>query len=223
MSRSIRSWLPPLFACLLVCPSLAFAQEPPSLPPDVKEASRLEREAIREAERRAAEARAERERRAREAEASRRRREELRERNSPEALARKEARENYYRTRRLQGFLKDLREFGRQAFDLRTLRFAPMSKIWAVRDLDRRSRNLEKKTQDILKFIDSGSDAPELEVGSLPTESLDKRLNRIAGLAQGLVPQIIELTTGDLLDVALQREVRRNLYLMRAFVRDLPE
>ncbi len=40
-------------------------------------------------------------------------------------------------------------------------------------------------------------------------------------LSRRLVPRIITLTTGDLLDLTLQREVRRDLFLMLALSHDL--
>jgi hypothetical protein len=140
---------------------------------------------------------------------------------SPEGRARAEARENYYRALRLDGFQKDVEKFHRQAAELHALRFAPMSERWAKQDLERLSKDLEKATEKLLKFIDSGSDAPEIEVGPLPAERVETRLRRLAWTVNRLVPRIVQLTTGDVLDLELQRDVRVDLFVIRALSHEL--
>ena len=122
---------------------------------------------------------------------------------------------------RLDSFLKDVVQFEAHVFGLSVLSFAPLDEIWAMQDVRRRARDLEEKTERLLDFIDSGRDAPKLVVGKLPEESLDRRIGRIDRLSGRLIPRIITLTTGDLLDLTLQREVRRDLFLMLALSHDL--
>ena len=207
MLYSIRTWLLPLLAVVVLFPGLALAHG------DLQE-TRAERR------RRATEA-AEKRTRERDREDSARRLAGWLNSISPEARAREEARENYYLVLRLDSFLKDVIQFEAHVFSLSVLSFAPLDEIWAIQDVRRRARDLEEKTERLLDFIDSGSDAPKLVVGTLPEESLDRRLGRIDRLSRRLIPRIITLTTGDLLDLTLQREVRRDLFLMLALSHDI--
>ena len=207
-----------LAALLLVIAPPTFAQQTQQTEKERAEAE--EREEREEARRREAErAAAERKRRLREERDLDLKR--WLERVSPEGRARAEARENYYRALRLDGFLKDVEKFHRQAVELHALRFAPMSERWAKKDLERLSKDLEKATEKLLKFIDSGSDAPEIEVGPVPAERVETRLRRLASTVNRLVPRIVQLTTGEVLDLKLQRDVRVDLFVIRALSHEL--
>ena len=77
-------------------------------------------------------------------------------------------------------------------------------------------------TERLIKFIDYGIDPPPIQIAPLPSESLEFHLRRLARMTNRLLPRVIELTTGDLLDLNMQREVRRELALMKALARGLP-
>ncbi len=134
----------------------------------------------------------------------------------------KEAREHYNRKIRLNDFLKDVDKFQRVAVDVRACMYSPMSESWAARDLEKHSEELEKMTERLIKFIDYGIDPPPIQIAPLPSESLEFRLRRLARMTNRLLPRVIELTPGDLLDLNMQREVRRELALMKALARGLP-
>ena len=83
----------------------------------------------------------------------------------------KEAREHYNRKMRLDSFLKDVdNKFRRVAVELQACAYSPMSEGWAVKDLEKRSKEFEKMTEQIRKFIDYGIDPPPVEVAPPPNE-----------------------------------------------------
>ena len=49
------------------------------------------------------------------------------------------------------------------------------------------------------------------------------RINGIAALSRNLVPRSVELTTGDLLNLGVQSEVRYDLFVMRQMIRSLED
>lgn len=156
--------------------------------------------------------------RRREAEERRRRAEEMFPERTP---TEKEAREHYNRKLRLSDFLKDVDKFQRVAAAVRACAFAPMSEAWAVKDLEKHSKEFEKMTERLRKFIDYGIDPPTVEVAPLPDESMESRLRRLVRMTNRLVPRIIKLTTADILDLRLQRGVRQDLAMMKVLSRAL--
>ena len=130
---------------------------------------------------------------------------------------------NYYRTMPLLRFLDDVIDFSLEVRAVHALRFAPMEEPWAIRDRDRRTDKLEDRIQDVIDFIDLGWDVPDPELEPLPTEGTMSRINRIAALSRNLVPRVVDLTTGDILDLGVQREVRHDLFVMRQMIRSLQD
>ena len=82
---------------------------------------------------------------------------------------------------------------------------------------------LEDRVQDLIDFIESGWDVVEPDLEPLPAESTASRINLIVGLTLSVVPRVIDLTTGDLLDLGMQGEVRRDLFVMRQMIRSLQD
>ncbi len=142
---------------------------------------------------------------------------------TPEARANRETIENYYVKLRLRRFLDDLIDFSLQVRAIHAFRFAPMSDPWVIRDLERRVDKLDDRTEDLIDFIDWGWDLPEPDLERLPVESDMSRINGIAALSRNLVPRIVELTTGDLLNLGVQSEVRFDLFVMRQMIRSLQQ
>ena len=132
-----------------------------------------------------------------------------------------EAREHYNRKLRLNDFLKDVDKFERAAVRVRACAFSPMSENWAVKDLEKHSNEFEKMTEQLRKFIDYGLDPPPVEVAPLRNESLESRLRRLATMTNRLIPRMVTLTTGDILDLEMQRGVRQELASLTALGRAL--
>ncbi len=196
-------------------------QKPKQEKKEVPEETDREIERREEAER-LAEEREEARVRRREAEERRRRAEEMfPESTYYEERDLKEAREHYYRKIRLDSFLNDVDKFQRVAVAVRACAFAPLSEAWAVKDLEKHSKEFEKMTERLRKFIDYGIDPPTVEVPPLPDESLESRLRRLVRMTNRLVPRIIKLTTADILDLKLQRRVRQDLAMMKVLSRAL--
>ncbi len=142
---------------------------------------------------------------------------------TPEARANRETIENYYVKLRLWRFLDDLIDFSLQVRAIHAFRFAPMSEPWAIRDLERRVDKLDDRTEDLIDFIDWGWDLPEPDLVPLRVESDISRINGITAMSRNLVPRIVELTTGDLLNLGVQSEVRYDLFVMRQMIRSLED
>ncbi len=98
-----------------------------------------------------------------------------------------------------------------------------MSEPWAIRDLERRVDKLDDRTEDLIDFIDWGWDLPEPDLVPLRVESDISRINGITAMSRNLVPRIVELTTGDLLNLGVQSEVRYDLFVMRQMIRSLED
>ncbi len=130
---------------------------------------------------------------------------------------------NYYRTMPLLRFLDDVIDFSLQVRALHALRFAPMEEPWAIQDLERRRDKLGDRIQDVIDFFDLGWDLPDPELEPLAAASAMSRINQIAALSRNLVPRVVDLTTGDILDLGVQREVRCGLFVMRQMVRSLQD
>lgn len=215
MFRSFQSCLLPLVALALLCPGTAYGQDPPP-PPDLPPGSTgnpLDRELAEEE-------------RARERAVESNRRADLARLGvsiTPEARANRETIENYYVKLRLWRFLDDLIDFSLQVRAIHAFRFAPMSEPWAIRDLERRVDKLDDRTEDLIDFIDWGWDLPEPDLVPLRVESDISRINGITAMSRNLVPRIVELTTGDLLNLGVQSEVRYDLFVMRQMIRSLED
>lgn len=134
---------------------------------------------------------------------------------------RKEAREHFNRKLRLNDFLKDVDRFQRAAVRVRACAFSPMSRNWAVKDLEKHSKEFEKMTEQLRELIDYGLDPPPVEVAPLRNESLENRLRRLARMTNRLIPRMVTLTTGDILDLEMQRSVRQELASLTALGRAL--
>ena len=136
--------------------------------------------------------------------------------NSPLTLNVDEAegRELLFRGMRLDRFLKDLEQLRLDVRALRALRYAPMSEPWAIRDLGHRAREIENAADRLLDFVQDGSD-PKIEV-LLPEESLARCLRRLSRVTNRMLPRIVYLTTGDILDIGLYRQVVSYLAQIRS-------
>jgi hypothetical protein len=125
-----------------------------------------------------------------------------------------EGREMLFRGRRLAGFLKEVEQLRADVRALRALRYAPMSEPWAIRDLARRAKDLENMADRLLDFVEDGSD-PEIEV-FLPEENLAACLRRLSRVTRRLIPRVVALSTGAILDVSLYRYVVASLAQIRS-------
>ena len=113
--------------------------------------------------------------------------------------------EMLFRGRRLAGFLREVEQLRLDVRAMRAFRYAPMSEPWAIRDLARRARDLEEMADRLLDFVQDGSD-PEIEV-LLPEEDLAACLRRLSRVTRRLIPRVVALTTGAILDVSLYQDV----------------
>jgi hypothetical protein len=121
------------------------------------------------------------------------------------------------RQARVNGFLKDLEKFRRLGLEIASYRSAPTLEPSVIRDLDSSSRELRKATDKIIEFVDWGFDYPPARVVRTSEGSLPDRLIEVGAMVEQVLPRVIELTTGHVLDLGLHREIRLELFEIKAF------
>ena len=109
---------------------------------------------------------------------------------------------------RLRFFVRKIEEF---ALQIEELYYASVSEDWSKDDLDRRSKDLAKTTDQLRDFVDFKSDPPQINVLPLPEENLTQRIQQLVNLSGRLVPNIISVALGDSVDLNLLNQVRDDL------------
>ena len=114
------------------------------------------------------------------------------------------------------GFASDMTEFLRMAEEISHYRFAPMSERWAVKGIEKRSKDLEKRVDAILRFLlDGRSD----ELGSAPlftNLTMDGKVADLNSRFSNIRPKIVKVLVGDTIDVDLYQDVVQELTEIKA-------
>ena len=114
------------------------------------------------------------------------------------------------------GFIKQVSEFLKLAEDVSHYRFAPMSEPWAVKSIEKPSKDLQKRVEAILRFLLDGS--PD-HLGATPLFTdltMDGKVADLSSRISGIRPKIIQVSVGDTLDVDLYQEVVQELTEIKA-------
>ena len=118
---------------------------------------------------------------------------------------------------RVNAFLKDLGEFRRLGIEVASYRYAPIDQPWAVQGLAESSRDLRETTDEIIEFVDIGFDYPPATVVRTAQGNLYDQLIEVGSMVEHVLPRVFELTTGHVLDLELHREIRQELFEIKAF------
>lgn len=116
-------------------------------------------------------------------------------------------------------FRREVGALREQVLGFWAFRFAPMSEDWARRDLDERSRELVRTLERLREFIDRDSDPPEYAGAVLLGDSFLERLNQFVTVGARLPDLILEVTDGDVLDLATLTRVRMDLASLESWAR----
>jgi hypothetical protein len=123
---------------------------------------------------------------------------------------------------RLEGFDKDLVRFDRFGIEPWTSTYDGSSGQWTVQDIDVRSKELKEATSGVIDFIEWLLNVKAGEDPSPPQDvDVQVRLERIQQIATRVRPRIIEVTTGEVLDIFLFAEVLQDLSEVRALATNL--
>ena len=121
---------------------------------------------------------------------------------------------------RLRFLLRVTQEFARKIEELYSMF---VSEGWSQRDLDRRSKDLEKTSRQLRDIINFGTDPPVIRVAPLPHEDQVQRIRRLVIVSRRLIPNILFLVGGDAYDLTLLNQVRDDLALTEALSLALPQ
>lgn len=121
--------------------------------------------------------------------------------------------------RRRQDFRREVGALREQVVGFWAFRFAPMSEEWARRDLEERSRELARTLEHIREFIDKDSDPPEYAPAVFLGDSFLERLNQFVIVGARLPGLILEVTDGEVLDLATLTRVRMDLASLEFWAR----
>jgi hypothetical protein len=118
-------------------------------------------------------------------------------------------------------FASDMSEFLSIAEEISHYRFAPMSERWAVKGIEKRSKDLQKRADAILRFL---LDGPSDELGAAPLFTDLTMDGKVAGLnsrVSEIRPKIVQVLVGDTIDVDLYQEVVQELTEIKALTQAL--
>jgi hypothetical protein len=124
---------------------------------------------------------------------------------------------------RRQDFRRELGSLRQQVVGFWAFRYAPMSEEWAKRDLDERARELARTLERLREFVNRDSDPPEYDPAVLSGDSFLERLSHFVRVASRLPGLILEVTEGEVLDLATLDRVRTDLASLESWVREFRE
>ncbi len=118
------------------------------------------------------------------------------------------------------GFLEPVSEFLKLAEKISHYRFAPMSEPWAVKSIEKRSKDLQKRVEAILRFL---LDGRPYHLGATPSFDLtmDGKVADLNARISEIRPKIVQVLVGDTLDVDLYQEVVEELTEIKALTQAL--
>ena len=118
------------------------------------------------------------------------------------------------------GFASDMTEFLRMAEEIFHYRLAPMSEPWAVKSVEKRSKDLQKRVEAILRFL---LDGRPYHLGATPSFDLtmDGKVADLNARISEIRPKIVQVLVGDTLDVDLYQEVVEELTEIKALTQAL--
>ena len=119
------------------------------------------------------------------------------------------------------GFASDMSEFLGMAEEISHYRFAPMSKPWAVKSVEKRSKDLQKRVETILRFLLDGSPA---NLGTTPLFTdltMDGKVADLNSRLTNVRPKIVQVLVGDTIHVDLYQEVVQELTEIKALTQAL--
>ena len=118
------------------------------------------------------------------------------------------------------GFLEPVSEFLKLAEKISHYRFAPMSEPWAVKSIEKRSKDLQKRVEAILRFL---LDGRPYHLGATPSFDLtmDGKVADLNARISEIRPKIVQVLVGDTLDVDLYQEVVQELTEIKALTQAL--
>ncbi len=114
------------------------------------------------------------------------------------------------------GFASDMTEFLRMAEEISHYRLAPMSEPWAVKGIEKRSKDLQKRVEAILRFLLDGH-PDELRAAPLFADlTMDGKVAALNSRFSNVRPKIVEVLVGDIIDVDLYQQVVQELTEIKA-------
>ena len=119
------------------------------------------------------------------------------------------------------GFASDISEFLGMAEEISHYRFAPMSEPWAVKSVEKRSKDLQKRVEAILRFLLDGS--PD-HLGTTPLFTdltMDGKVADLNSRLTNVRPKIVQVLVGDTIHVDLYQEVVQELTEIKALTQAL--
>jgi hypothetical protein len=99
------------------------------------------------------------------------------------------------------------------AQQIEDLYYTSVSGDWLEGELDEPSHDLEETTGRLTELVNSGTDAPQINV----------RVRRIVNWSRRLIPNILFLVAEDAVNLDLSNHVRDDLAIIEALTRALPE
>ena len=114
------------------------------------------------------------------------------------------------------GFVKHVSEFLKLAEEISHYRFAPMSEPWAVKSIEKRSKDLQKRVEAILRFLLDGRLDHLGATPSFTDLTMDGKVADLNSRISKIRPKIVQVLVGDTLDVDLYQEVVQKLTEIKA-------
>ena len=114
------------------------------------------------------------------------------------------------------GFASDMSEFLKLAEEISHYRFAPMSEPWAVKSIEKRSKDLQKRVEAILRFLRDGRLDHLGATPSFTDLTMDGKVADLNSRISEISPKIVQVLVGDTLDVDLYQEVVQELTEIKA-------
>jgi len=94
------------------------------------------------------------------------------------------------------GFASDMSKFLGMAEDISHYRFAPMSEPWAVKSVEKRSKDLQKRVEAILRFLLDGRPDPPGAITLFTDLTMDGKVADLNSRLTNVRPKIVQVLVG---------------------------